>query len=113
MGQLLAAVALNGVEVSGDPLNYKPALYCGFGFSAMIFAILLYIPESPRFYARKGKHEQAMAVLRRLNGNVEGYNVELEYAVLSKEVEDGKALATMSSKLSFFEIFKGINLVNC
>lgn len=69
------------------------------------------IPESPRFYSRKGNHEKAKKVLMQLNGKVEGYDVELEYAVLLKEVEDGAALGDKAKSVSILDLFRKGNLV--
>jgi hypothetical protein len=70
----------------------------------------VFLPESPRWYCQKGKHEQAKKVLQRVNGGVEGYDLETEYAILVQEVEDGRHLAVRSSGTSFFDLFRGTNL---
>lgn len=75
--------------------------------------ILVIIPESPRFYARRGNDEAAKKVLQRINGGVEGYDVDREYATLKQEVEDGKQLAVLAKGISFIDLFRGTNLVSC
>ncbi len=45
-----------------------------------------------------------------LIGNVEGYHVEHEYAVLQEEVADSKILMEKSSNLGWLACFKGANL---
>lgn len=42
------------------------------GLTAFIF---IYIPETPWWLVSKGKIDQTMKVLRRCNGNVEGYDI--------------------------------------
>lgn len=43
-------------------------------------------------------------------GNVAGYDLDHEYAVLCQEIRDSEALAAKSSKNSFLACFKGTNL---
>ncbi|ORY89818.1 and other transporter-domain-containing protein [Leucosporidium creatinivorum] len=110
LGGLVAAIVLNAIQTSSTPNDYKRGLYSTFGFAGMVMILLLVIPESPRYYARRGNDEAAKKVLQRINGGVEGYNVELEYATLKQEVEDGKQLAVLAKGISFIDLFRGTNL---
>ena len=68
------------------------------------------LPESPRWLAVNGKHDKAKAVLNRLNGKVQGYDVEAEYNIILVELEEGRNLANQASRWSYWAIFKGTNL---
>lgn len=78
--------------------------------SRLMTIIWFFLPESPRWYSRKGRHDKAKEVLLRLNGGIEGYDVEHEYAVIVNEIEDGNALTGAASQYNVFTIFKGTNL---
>lgn len=71
--------------------------------------ILVYIPESPWYYSLKGRHDRAKQVLQRLNGKVEGYDIEHEYAVIRYDVDRAMALRQASSAIGWLSIFKGVN----
>ncbi len=70
------------------------------------------LPESPRWYAERGKLEQAKKVLRRINGNVEGYDLEHEFAVIMQEIEEGRKLSDSSKKVNLLSTVRGTNLVS-
>lgn len=57
----------------------------------------------------RGRHEDAKKVLNRLNGKVEGYDIEHEYAVIRVDVERQLALRNASSAVPWLAIFKGTN----
>lgn len=48
----------------------------------------------------------------RINGGVEGFDVDREYATLKQEVEDGRQLAVLAKGISFIDLFRGTNLVS-
>ncbi|RSH84102.1 hypothetical protein EHS25_005347 [Saitozyma podzolica] len=90
--------------------QWRHAIYSEWVFIGIALIIWVFLPESPRWYCQKGKHEQAKKILQRVNGGVEGYDLETEYAILVQEVEDGHRLAVRSSGTSFFDLFRGTNL---
>lgn len=59
--------------------------------------------------SRKGKHEQAKNSLRKLVGNVEGYDVEHEYEVIAFEVKKSEAEAARLSNTSWLAVLKWKN----
>jgi MFS transporter, SP family, general alpha glucoside:H+ symporter len=63
------------------------------------------------WYASKGRHEDAKKALRRLVGNVEGYDIEHEYLVIRNEVEQSMATANEQSENGWSVLFKSrVNL---
>ena len=68
---------------------------------------MLFLPESPWFYALKGNDVKAKKALQRIYGSVAGYNVEQEYETIKAEIAAERAL---SKGASVFEIFRGSNL---
>lgn len=84
---------------------------------ASIFVLLLFfIPETPRFLALKGKDDDALSILSRLNG-VEKAKIILaeiknsvESSIKGKLFSYGKAVIVIGVLLSVFQQFVGINV---
>lgn len=69
------------------------------------------IPESPRWHAERGDVEKSKKILTYINGKVEGYDVEHEYAVIAQEIEQGRRLSG-NKNISILSVFRGTNLVS-
>ncbi|KAF5521898.1 Major facilitator-type transporter ecdC [Colletotrichum aenigma] len=76
LGQVFLAIRLKILEDT-NPMHFKKHLLLG----------------SPAWYASKGKHEEAKKSLRKLVGDVEGCDVEHEYAVMRYEIDQSIALS--------------------
>jgi hypothetical protein len=59
--------------------------------------------------ATRGKHEQGIKTLAKINGSVSGYNVEEQYEIMVKTVEHEKALAAISKREKWYNIFRGVD----
>jgi hypothetical protein len=70
------------------------------------------MPESPWYYARKDQAEKAIMTLNHIYKGVEGYDTEREYAVMVKEIENEREMRELSSRTSWLDLFKGVNLVS-
>lgn len=92
------------------PLEYRRAFYSQFAILGLWLPILVWLPESPAWLCKKGRHEKAQKSLRRLIGTVDGYDWDREYAVLKQEIDASLVLTQKSSKLGFVACFKGTNL---
>ena len=57
-----------------------------------------------------GREDKAKKAMRRLIGNVQGYDVDHEYLVMKNNLADSQALMEKSSKVSWIACFKGTNL---
>lgn len=53
---------------------------------------------------------QAKKAMRRLIGNVAGYDIDHEYLVMKQNLAESQALMEKSSKLGWVACFKGTNL---
>lgn len=109
LGQLFCAIALEVLQQT-KPLAYRNAFYSEFVIVGIWIPIMLFLPESPVWYAKNGRDDRAMRSLRRLVGNVPGYDEAHEYAVFKQEVDESEALAAKSSNVSWVACFKGTNL---
>ncbi len=107
VGQLFAAVGLKAHK-DKDGLVYLPLIYPESAMLGIMAGVYVYVPESvcERYFARQllqnyflktlwligwcakqGKHDKGRAVLARLNGDAEGYDVDFYYGLLHHTVE--------------------------
>lgn len=77
-------------------------------FVGVILPIFIWLPESAQYYASKDKDELGKKALQRVNGNVPGYDVEVEYAIIKDTImEERKQLERDGMvNLSFTELIK-------
>lgn len=126
-GSLLAAIALKIVAVrlsyklayvcesliqsapQANPSHFRRAFYSQFVFLGLWAIPLIFMPETPMWLARKGRHEDAKKALRRLVGNVEGYDVEHEYKVIEYEVTKSEQQAAAASAIGWIAVLKWRN----
>ncbi|KAF6805037.1 sugar transporter [Colletotrichum musicola] len=92
LGHVFLAIGLKVLEET-SPMHFRNIFYSEFLFCGLWIVPMLLLPESPAWYASRGKHEEAKNSLRRLVGNVEGYDVEHEYAVMRYEIDQSIALS--------------------
>ncbi|WWC89878.1 uncharacterized protein L201_004806 [Kwoniella dendrophila CBS 6074] len=74
LGQLFVAIALNTLNTT-KPDNYLNAIYSEFVFLGLWIISLIFLPETPWFYARKEDELKAKKVLSRIYKNVDGYDI--------------------------------------
>lgn len=92
--------------------KWRHAVYSMWFFVGAAVIVLLLIPETPRFYAQRGNHEKAKKVMKQIYGNVPNYDLEHEYSIILKEIEDGKVLANNQKGVTVMDCFRGTNLVS-
>ncbi|KAL2830722.1 general substrate transporter [Aspergillus pseudoustus] len=109
LGQLFLAIGLKVLDAT-DPLNYVNMFYAELIFMGLWMFPLLFLPDSPAWYAGKGRHEEGKKALRRLIGNVEGYDVDHEYAVVQQEVEESLRQTRAQASISWVALTKRPNL---
>jgi len=101
---LLASIVGNATQKRQDTGSYRIPLAIQFAWAIILFGGLLILPETPRFYIKKGKHEQAarsLARLRRLD--VDHPAVEAELAEITANHEYEMSLG----KATYIDCFKG------
>ncbi|KAL1959385.1 hypothetical protein VTO42DRAFT_2188 [Malbranchea cinnamomea] len=119
IGKFLAPLVLTLVE-KRDRLNYLDPILTQWGFLGIMLPIFLWLPETPHYYAERDMDERGKQALRRVNGNVKGYDVELEYSIIKNTILEERrlrqeALGPEGSKTwirvmkSYIECFKGPN----
>lgn len=84
---------------------------------AALFGVLLFfIPRTPRFLVMTGRHEAALAVLKRVNGEERAHAILQEIQAVSKEKREklltyGLTVVVVGILLSVFQQAIGINAV--
>lgn len=79
---------------------------CGAAVIAWVF-----LPESPRWHCVGGREEETKKILLKVNGKVEGYDVDMEYRRMRVEVQHASEKASLHSGGSYLEVFRGTNRV--
>ncbi|KXJ89300.1 general substrate transporter [Microdochium bolleyi] len=90
LGQVFIATAFKVLQDT-TPMLFRRIFYSEFVFTGLWFLCMLWLPESPAWYASKGRDEDGKKALRRLIGKVEGYDFDHEYAVIRYDYEQSKA----------------------
>ncbi|OAA56261.1 sugar transporter [Niveomyces insectorum RCEF 264] len=85
IGKFFAPLFLTIIEDT-KPLDYKIAILTQWAFVGIMLPIFLWLPETPAYYAARDQDEKGKATLRRVNGNVDGFDVEIEYAIIKNTV---------------------------
>lgn len=92
--------------------QWRHAVYSMWAFVGLGVIVLLFIPETPRYHAQKGNHEKAKKIMKQIYGAVPNYDLEHEYSIILKEIEDGRVLANNREEVSVLDCFRGTNLVS-
>jgi len=88
IGLLLASCITYGTERKNNDSSYRIPIGIQFIWGVVVATGLFYLPESPRFFVKKGKIEQARNVLSRLRGQPrESEYVETELAEIVANAE--------------------------
>lgn len=107
----LTQVVSNEYSRQTDPENYLKGIYSEWVPLGIFLLLVVFIPESPWFYARHEKEEQAKKTLTRVFGNVNGYDAEGEYAAMVAEIQHERQRAELNSQSAWRDLFSGTNTV--
>lgn len=97
------------METRRDPLDWKTIILTQWSQVGIMGLIYVFLPETPWWYARKGRAEDAKKILTRLYGKIQGYDVSVEYGIIAATVEQETIWATENKEVAWSAIFKGIN----
>lgn len=112
LGQVFLAVGLKILEDT-TPLLFRHMFYSEFVFTGLWLIPMVLVPESPAWYCGKGRHDEGKKALKRLVGNVEGYDVDKEYEVLKYESDKSKELAESVGDSDWKAVLTKVNIKRC
>lgn len=104
IGLLLASIVGNATKNRQDTGCYRIPIAVQFAWAIILFGGLLVLPETPRFYIKKGKHAEAaraLSKLRRLPADHPAVEEELAEITANHEYE------LSLGKASYVDCFKG------
>lgn len=104
IGLLLAAVVDNATKDRNDSGSYRIPIAVQFAWSIIMVVGMLILPETPRFYIKEGKGEQAAKALSRLR------RLDVDHPSLVEELAEVKAnheYEMSLGKSTYPECFKG------
>ncbi len=94
IGQVVGAGVGQGVKDLTTTAAYRIPIGLNFAIVLAIFVGLIFLPESPRWLIEKGREEQALRSLRRINASAREPEiiVQQEFKLFKQVSEDEKAL---------------------
>jgi len=109
IGIMLASIVCNYTQNNPDASAYRIPIGIQFVWGSILAVGLFLLPDSPRFYVKKGKLEQARKVLGRLRGQpTESEFIELELAEIVANAEyERQQIPTDSYIASWAACFSG------
>ena len=101
---MLASIVGNATKGRPDTGCYRIPIAVQFAWALILFGGLMVLPETPRFYIKKGKHERAARALSKLRRlPIDHPSVEAELAEIAANHEYEMSLG----KSSYVDCFKG------
>ena len=94
------------------PLYWQLPVYVIWGPVGVVLILVAVLPESPWYLARHNNKEAAFKALRRLYGNVAGFDVEEEYGIIERTLALERHLLTVTTDARWRDIVTGLNLVS-
>jgi SP family general alpha glucoside:H+ symporter-like MFS transporter len=73
-GQFFGSIATQVLSIT-DPTKWRPALASEFIFTGFFMIFLIFLPESPYYYAKKKDDVNAKKMLKKLYGGIDGYDI--------------------------------------
>ncbi|CAK7224611.1 hypothetical protein SCUCBS95973_005578 [Sporothrix curviconia] len=104
-GSVTAAIATFFCsKVYDDARQYRIPFGLMYVMPVLCLAFCWILPESPRWLVRKGRHDEAVRALRRLNGTHNGYSPEEEAKLLRASIDEDEA-----TRGAWRDMFRGSN----
>lgn len=100
LSQILAAAITKGIESNQTTLAYRLPIGFQLLFPALVFAFIIFVPESPRWLLRAGKEDKARAALHAIHRDDKTYTPEEDMVSLQAAIDKESNLAEESSWLS-------------
>lgn len=111
IGGITASVMMT-MTARRQPFYWQLPVYVEMGLVGLMGICFILIPETPWYHGRRGNKEGCFKSMRRLFGNVDDYNQEEEWGIISRSVEHERELLEQTSAVSWSSIFRGTNGVS-
>ncbi|KAL4878200.1 MFS general substrate transporter [Aspergillus karnatakaensis] len=118
IGKFLAPLVLLVCEKQ-DEMEFKIPILTQWAFLGLMLPIFMWLPETAQYYAERDLDDRGKKTLCRINGNVPGYDVDNEYAVIKNNILDqrrlrqdlgeDKEVGWKQMLKSYVECLKGVN----
>ncbi|KAF9269149.1 MFS monosaccharide transporter [Marasmius fiardii PR-910] len=103
IGLLLAAVVNNGTKDRDDHSSYRIPTALQFIWAAILVGGMLVLPESPRWYIKRGKYDEAAHAMHRLTGlSIDDPETKIEIEDIRVNLEAERA----AGESSYLDCFK-------
>ncbi|KAF5241036.1 hypothetical protein FANTH_9253 [Fusarium anthophilum] len=106
LGAFFAPVALQ-VHSKVDPDDWRTPIYTQWSQIGLMLIIYLIVPETPAWCATRGYSDRAKKSLRRLHWEINDYDVDYQYELLSMAVNHEIEVAREANKEKWYNIFRG------
>ena len=82
-------------------------------FAVLLFVVYPFLPESPYFLIKKGKHDEARKSLNKIHGSKDHNFISVELDRIEKNVKFSDELAKIAAANGppYYQLFRGTNLV--
>lgn len=104
IGLLIAAIVDNGTKDRNDTGSYRIPIAVQFAWAIILVVGMLILPETPRYFIREGKNEQAARSLSRLR------RLDVDHPALVEELAEIQAnheYEVSLGKSTYIDCFKG------
>jgi sugar porter (SP) family MFS transporter len=107
IGQLLSNAVIKGFGARSDNWAYRGPFATQLFFVAFLLVGLPFVPESPWYLARKGKHDDAKKSLLKLYGS--NTNIDAKLATIEETIADERA--SSNDEGTWLQCFRGNDLL--
>jgi len=76
----------------GDASSFRIPIYSQGAFLGIMAPIFIYLPGSPSYFAAKHLDDRGRAAIRKINGGIEGFDLDAEYAIIKITIIEERAM---------------------
>lgn len=108
IGSITCSVMMTMVNRNHPDFWLLP-IYIEYGLIAVMLGCYVCLPETPWYYGRRENREGCFKSMKRLYGNVDGYDYEEEYGIILRTIAHEKEMLAEAKTQSWTQVFRGLN----